>query len=116
MLYRVTKQFPRGPEIDQQKFFKLDQAERFIQEKLAEDARFKLQTIYRLYDDLDMLLKEYSAATDAPVTSGGGAASGRPGSSQTFSPTPFNTSPRPGGMPPSSFRDVGSKDEDEGKK
>ena len=113
MLYRVTKQFPRGPEIDQQKFMKREQAELFIQEKLAEDARFKLLTIYRLYDDLDMLLKEYAAAeTDSPDPRNSGGAAGSPGSSQSFSPTPFNTAPRPGGLPPSSFRDVGSKGED----
>lgn len=118
MLYRVTKQFPRGPEIDQQKFVKREMAEQFIQEKLQEDARFKLQTIYRLYDDLDMLLKEYAAGDANASVSGSGsdsASSGKPGGTQRFSPTPFNTAPRPGGVPPSSFRGVGSKDDEDNK-
>ena len=108
-MFRVTKQFPNGPELDPRAFMDREVAEQYIQGKLTEDAGFRLKTVYKLYDDLDHLLKTFSTeAVDAPPPSDSGS---KPGSGQRFSPTPFNTSPRPGGIPPSSFR----KDDDEDK-
>lgn len=119
MIFRVTKQFPRGPETDLQKFMKREMAVQFITEKLAEDALYKLQTIYRLYDDLDHLLKEYTTAdleklAGSNKTQESNSGAGKDGG-QRFSPSPFNTAPRPGGIPPSSFRKDDSEDKDKDK-
>jgi hypothetical protein len=114
MHYRVTKQFARGPETTLQSFLKREAAAAFIMEKLADDARFKVETTYRIYDDLDEVLKEYTLA-DAVQTSSSGSqgSAGSAGKSQSFNPTPFNMTPMPTGMPRSWIKD---EDEDDKKK
>jgi hypothetical protein len=89
-------------------------AEKLIQEKLREDIRFKVNATYGLYD-WDELLREFkqsdvvadatkSSDSAADNSSGQGA-----GSRSSFSPTPFNTAPRPGGMPHSWIKDEDDK-------
>ena len=116
MQFKVTKQFPNTKEITLKEYNKKEEAEKCIQEKLLEDAQFKLQTTYRLYDDLDFLLKEYkvdktivaaSSQTDIP--------SGQSGKSQSFNPSPFSAKPLPGGMPRSGFQEVDKEEKDKQK-
>ena len=115
-MYRVTKQYTKGPETDLQTFAKRELALQFIIEKAKEDARFKIVTTYRIYDDLDILLKEINSASEDlnreldEEKSAAGA-----GSSQRFSPTPLNVSPTLG--PRTWLKDEPKDGEDEeGKK
>jgi hypothetical protein len=106
-MYRVTKQFARGVETTLQKFPRRDAAEAFIKDKLIEDARMKVETTYRIYDDLDEMVRAFTSADlgKNTVTSYQVSGQGR-GSSQTFNPTPFNVRPQPGGLPHSWVKDV----------
>lgn len=111
-MYAVKKQFQKGPEMQVAQFAKRDLAEAFIQKNLTEDFRLNVSTKYRLYDDLDILIKEYTA-NDLAKESKSSASSQGTSHGQTFSPSPFNTAPRPGGLPHSSFK---KPEEDEKKK
>jgi hypothetical protein len=107
-MYTVTKQFGRGRESTLEKFPRYESAAAFIQAKLAEDIRFKVETTYRIYDDLDELQQVFTHAdADSLTSSSGGQSAGR---SQSFSPTPFNTKPQPGGLPHSWIKDEDDKD------
>lgn len=110
-MYRVTKQFARGVETTLQTFPRREAAEAFIQDKLIEDARMKVQTIYRVYDDLDEMMREFNTA-DISANSGATAyqVSGQStGRAQSFNPTPFNTTPQPTSIPRSWVKDVESE-------
>jgi uncharacterized protein YdaU (DUF1376 family) len=113
MHYTVTKQYGTGREATLQKFFKLDEAEKFVQKNLAEDVRFKVDTTYRIYDDLDKLIKIVTHA-DAEQTTPSGQSASTSGQSKTqsFNPTPFAMSPNLG--PRSWIKDT-NKDEDKDK-
>ncbi len=109
MLYKTTKRFGRGPEMILETFRDYQEAEQFIQIKLSEDIHFKVQATYRVYE-FDDLLKEFTqkdaripGAQSQAVTESSSVQSS--GKTQTFSPTPFNTRPQPGGMPVSWIRD-----------
>jgi hypothetical protein len=112
MNFKVTRQFPGKAEADLKTFHHHEEAIKFVADKLSEDLRYKVQSTYRIYDDLDILLKEYSLADAQAMSSSNEAesSSGKPGSSQTFNPTPFNTKPQPGGMPHSWVKDEDDKD------
>ncbi len=115
MLFKVTKQFVGGRELDLQAFLKRDAAEAFVQDKLTDDLRFKIQATYRIYDDLDSLLREYTPADAVAASTGGQSSSGKPGSSQSFNPTPFNTKPQPGGLPHNWITNEEDKEDEEDK-
>lgn len=108
MQYKVTKQYTRGPETTLQTFKQYDEAARFIQTKLAEDIRFNVQSVYRIYE-FDDLLKEFTQA-DAKVTSFSSTSSqgAQAGQTQRFSPSPFNLTPTLG--PHSWIKDVENKE------
>lgn len=102
-MFTVTKRFSRS-EMPERGFTTQQDAEDFIYEKLREDIKFKLTATYCLYaSESGDLLKEFtqrdvpSALSDS--SSGVEYSSGQKGSGQTFSPSPFSSSPRPGGMP-----------------
>lgn len=110
-MYRVTKRFSGGAETPQKNFPKRELAEAFIQEELAKDVFYKVKTTYTLYDDLDEVLKAY---TEADLIKKTESSSGRSsGQSQSFSPTPFNMKPQPGGLPHTWLKD---EDKDKDKK
>lgn len=110
LMFIVTKRFGRS-ETRLQEFSEIKAAEDFIFEKLREDKRFKIVATYGLYEGMDFI-REYSQQ-EIPETAGSSSANsgaGQPGSSQTFSPSPFNTAPRPAGLPHSSFKDEDKKE------
>ena len=110
-MFVVTKRFGRS-ETRVKDFSQQKEAEQFIQEKLQEDLRFKVMATYGLYEGAD-LLREFtqSDAAIAPASASStetGSAQGA-GSRSSFSPTPFNTAPRPGGMPHNWVKDEDDK-------
>jgi len=108
------KQYAKGGEIQCGSFSNINEAKLFIQENLHAEAAMNVQVIYRLYEYFD-LLQEFTAADldslgqDDEQGSGGQSKS----STQTFKPTPFNTTPRPLGTPPKWLIDDEDKNEDD---
>lgn len=100
MLYRVTKQYTRGPDVAAAQFADLNDAKIFIQTKLREDAKFKVNVVYRLFEGFE-LLEEF----DQNSAAGGSDDSSGRGSQQSYRPTPLNTAPRPTGMPQNWWKD-----------
>lgn len=104
MIYKVTKKFSRGPEKQEGPLYKtIAEAKKAIQVHLAADAVHRVHAIYCLYDDLDHMLGEFDQSkleVVAPTESED--SSQQRGSSKFASPTPFNTAPRPKGLPQSS--------------
>lgn len=94
--YNITKQYARGGETDTASFQDLSDAELFVEMKREKDTAMGVKVIYRIYKAGDVI-KEYSGEADATTSgsSGQGQTSGA-----RFSPTPFNTTPRPSGTPP----------------
>jgi hypothetical protein len=113
-MFVVTKRFGRS-ETRVGDFSKQADALKFIQEKLREDILYKINATYGLYEGADLLqeLKQSDVVTTQTDSSTllSGDSTGAPGSRSSFSPTPFNTAPRPTGMPPNWI-----KDEDDDKK
>lgn len=106
--YEVKIKYDRGSDKLVAKFDSRRDAEIFIQAKLADDERTKVKATYRLGKGHDF--EEFTQT-------GGGVAStqtqgSQRSSTQSFSPTPMPTAPRPPGMP----ANWGSKDEGEKKK
>jgi hypothetical protein len=115
-MFVVTKRFGRS-ETRLRDFNKETDANQFIQEQLQDDIRFKLMATYGLYEGAD-LLKEFTQKDaiqeSSSDSSGEGGTNGQStGSRSSFSPTPFNTTPRPGGMPPNWIK---GEEEDKEKK
>ena len=118
MRYRVTKQFGRGSESPCAQFDDLNDAKLFVEIKLSSDASLNVKTIYKIYQGYDML-EEFNpsesggAASSSTTTTSSSQGSGGKSSGATQRPTPFNTAPRPTGMPHKWLKD---DDEDEKKK
>ena len=116
-MYVVTRRFDRGSNIRLKDFNKRIDAEDFIQERLQEDFNFKINVnaIYGLYEGAD-ILKEYTQAdklakSQESSSSSDASSSQSAGSRSSFNPNPFNTAPRPAGMP-----NHWSKDTNDGQK
>lgn len=104
MQYTITKMFgtaqSTNPEtLLEEKFTDLNEAKSFIQEKMKEDSNLKIKSIYRLYNDLDILVEEFDSTKVQMSSQEAESSSQGKGSGVSFRPTPFNTSPRPGGPP-----------------
>jgi hypothetical protein len=110
-MFRVTQKIGRS-EIDlQQRFTKQVEAENFIKQKIAEVPSYSVKPSYCLYEGEDFIQEfTQNSVTDATSTTQNQSSSSQ-GKGQTFSPTPFNMAPRPGGVPHNWV-----KDEEEGKK
>ncbi len=111
-MFYVTKKFGRS-ENRLKDFAQEKEARDFIFEKLKEDRQFKVTATYCLYEGMDML-QEFSVV-DIPEEQSGSeeeSESGqKKGSTQSFRPTPFGTTPTVG--PKSYIRDDEDKDKDE---
>lgn len=111
-MFYVTKKFGRS-ETRLKDFSNEKDAREFIFEKLKEDRQFKIVATYCLYEGMDVL-QEFSV-NDIPAETAGSteeSESGqKKGSSQSFRPTPFGTTPTVG--PKSFIRDDEDKDKDE---
>lgn len=102
MLYQVKEKFSRGSETLIASFNRLNDAKLFIEKKLMTDMTMRVVTHYLLYEGMD-LLEEFAAGSES-------GASGGQSSTAAFRPSPLQTSPRPSGMPPSSFKEEENKD------
>lgn len=115
-MFIVTKRYGRS-ETRVSDFSKEQDAINFIMEKLQEDKHFKLTATYGLYEGAD-LLREYTQ-NDIPASEGEGSSGSdassvsKQGSSKTFAPTPFNTTPRLG--PQTWIKDDTSNEDDKDK-
>lgn len=107
MHYKVTSQYAGARELPGDQFDDLNKAKEFIQKKMIENAALKLKVIYRLYE-WDDLIQEFDPSKMDVSTAGSresdGGSQGK-GKGATFSPSPLQSSPRPPGVPPSSFKD-----------
>jgi hypothetical protein len=113
--YKVAKMYTKGPEQVLANFATSDAAKKFITTQLEEDAVLKVVASYRLYD-MGELVETFQqtgsegsspqAQNDTTQGQGGNA------STQSFRPSPsgLQTTLRPSGMPPSSFKDVKEDD------
>lgn len=110
-MYRVTKRFARGPESPVGTYKTLSEAKNVVQDKLAEDAGMRINATYVIYEGMDLLEElDQSKRIDTPSESQSSGSSGR-GAGQSFSPSPFNMTPAPKGMPRSGFKDDANKDD-----
>lgn len=110
MLYKIVPQYPRGgtnPPIAQ--FKTINDAKLFIQAKLTEDMSLKIDAKYQLLEGMDevQVFTQQDAENDNSSSSSSG--SQQRSSGQSFQPTPFNSAPRPTGMPPSWMKDEDDK-------
>jgi hypothetical protein len=114
-MYRIAKRFEqRGPgsEINIASYPTLELAKKEIQRRLEEDSLVNVKAIYSLYEGYDLLesfdQSKLQATPRSNDESSSGSAGGQ-GKAQNFRPSPLNTSPRPAGTMPPSW-----KDDDEG--
>lgn len=111
MMFVVTKRFGRS-ETRMGDFRQQKDAESFIQEKLQDDIRYKINATYGLYEGAD-LLKEFKQSDVVMKESDTGgtdsSSAGGAGQRSSFTPTPFNTAPRPTGMPQNWVKDEEDK-------
>jgi hypothetical protein len=91
--YDVGRRFPRGEEKIIAKFADESDATEFMEAKVAWDHKTKVNSIYRLYHD-EEILKEADASEHQTLESSD------VGSGQRFSPTPLANSPKPAGSVP----------------
>jgi hypothetical protein len=112
MLYRVTRQYTRGTDTPAAQFVDSNDARLFIQTKLAEDARLKVNVTYRIYEGSEMIEEFPPGSQEGSAGSAGGGQ--QRGSTQSFQPTPFNAAPRPSGIPQNWVKDqdAGKKEDD----
>ena len=117
MIYKVTKRYARGTESLIGTYKTINEAKQVIQANMADDVILKIIATYCLYEGMD-LLEEFDQTKLNPVsqTTDLGKESGvqSMGTGQRFSPSPFNTSPQPKGLPRSSWKDDKSDDNDKG--
>jgi len=111
MLYKVSKLYSRGTDIYIAEFQETNDAKMFIDVKLAEDSRLKVKVTYRLYEGLE-LLEEFTESTGQSGAAGASSAGASQTQRTSFQPTPFNTSPRPPGLPHAWLKDEDVKEEE----
>jgi hypothetical protein len=116
-MYKVTKKYGRGPETQVGSYKTIQEAKTVIQEKLGEDSNLGIKAIYCLYEGIDLIeewdqSKLIKSEEEAEGSSTGGQ---QRGSGQSFSPSPFNTSPMPRGLPRGWNQGGSGEDEDQSK-
>ena len=104
--YKVTKKYEKGSEQVFANFEKADDAKQFIQWKLEEDARFRVNIVYSFYE-LGELIETFDQGSKGAASS---SESSQQTSTQAARLSPLQTTLRPSGMPLSSFKE--KKDED----
>src|SRR3990167_7555874 len=104
-MYRVTKRFARGAEAQIAEFRQEEEAKIFVHEKLQEDANFKINAVYCLYEGSDLHQEFTQNDLEATISSSSDTTTQQSSRGQRFSPTPMNTAPRPPGIPRSGFKD-----------
>lgn len=114
MIYRVMRSYQRGSESAVGTFKTINEAKIFIQEKLTDDAILKVNATYRIYEGMD-LMEEFDQSKlikqDSSQDSSDSSSQQR-GSGQTFTPTPFNMTPQPKGLPRNWIKEEDNKEDD----
>jgi len=109
MSYQVMQQYAKGPERQLMQFNQLAEANKFIKEKLAIDANMKISTVYRIYQYGDLVdewtVDRWQKESIAEKELDNESSASQAGKQSSFRPSPLSTSPRPPGIPPSSFKD-----------
>lgn len=90
--YKITKQFLHNRETDLAKFANIEDAAEFMEAKVRWDHKTKVNAIYRLYEDEELL--ETIDASKQEILESSASSTGK---SQQFGPTPFSSSPKPAG-------------------
>ena len=98
MLFKINKQYARGSDLPVAEFNDLNDAKLFVKAKLADDARLKVAVKYRLVEGMDVL-EEFEPGGSVAADSSGGSGSSSGTQQRSGAPSPFNTAPRPAGMP-----------------
>lgn len=106
LVFRVAAQYGRGPEQSLQEFKKEDEAKKFIQDKLQQDAALKVNVTYLLYDMGELVDSFDQSRLEVSADSGGQQQS----NTNSFRPTPLHMTPRPKSVPPSSFKNEDDED------
>lgn len=102
MTYKITKQFGKGSEITEHQTFKaLADAKKYADQEAQNQADLKIQVTVRVYDfDEECYTITAQEMNQIKKTEDTGSADkqGQNNASQ-FNPSPFDTSPKPKGMP-----------------
>jgi hypothetical protein len=110
-MYKITKKFERGPEMQIGVYKTMTEAKKIIQQKLAEDVAQKVKAVYCLYEGMDLMEEFDISKLEAPEPSEEQESQGAgQGAGQRFSPTPLNMTPQPKGLPRSWVKDEENKD------
>ena len=115
--FKVAAKYARGPEQQVAEFDNQKDAKDYIQSKLESDVSLRVSVTYLLYDMGELVETcEPGSATqsDSGATSSGSSTGQQ--QSNSFRPSPLQTSPRPTGMPAPSFKDTIAKDSSDDKK
>jgi len=104
LVYELTKQFPFKVEEVIAKFTHEKDAVDYMNERLDRDYKTKVDTIWRLYHQSQLVQQVESAKFESKSTT-------EVGSGKSFSPTPLATSPKPPGSVP--YRQAHDEDEDD---
>lgn len=107
MFYKVIKKYARGAPIDVATFAEINDAKLFIGAKLREDAALKVNVTYQLLEGGEVI-EEFTQGN--PLQNSSQSGGQQRSSGQSFAPTPFNTAPRPPGMPPNWVKDEDKKE------
>lgn len=101
--FSVAKKYTKGPEQHIAKFYDMNDAKEFIHRKIKQDITMNVNAVYLLYDAGELMETFDQNSIDGDVSSSGQQQS----STQSFRPSPMQTTMRPPGMPHNSFKDEG---------
>jgi hypothetical protein len=109
--YTVEEKYQRGQPRVIAKFVTNNDARSFIALKLEEDAQMKSGVIFVL-SEMGEEVESFSqgSQSSAPATQTTAQGQGGQGQSSGFRPNPLQTTLRPSGMPPSTFKKDDDKD------
>jgi hypothetical protein len=106
LTYKITAKYAKGPEKLIAKFDSMAEAKEYIQQKVENDILMKVAVSYLLYDTGELMGTFDQSNIEGSASAGARGSGQQPAARQSFSPSPLQTSLRPSGMPPSSFKDV----------
>lgn len=112
MLYKVKKQYGRGPSQLVAEFDDIKDAKLFITAHLKDDARLKVKASYQLLEGIDIIQEFTEIEPESDSSSSDSGSSGGQGKRSSFQPTPFNATPRPPGLPHNWIKDDDDKNDD----
>jgi hypothetical protein len=103
--FTVEIKYLKGTPLMLAKFKDEADARAFIAAKIEKDAAMRTSVTYILLEMGEEVESFDSSGKATETTTGGGAGGQSKSSTQNFRPNPLQTTLRPSGMPPSSFKD-----------